>query len=343
MKKIKLKEGIVHLLIVSVCLALLNYAEFDLTIGVFRSGDQSFLLPSILGTIINMVLFYGVSLYLIPITLRKNGLALFVIWLLVWFIVLSGVEFCIDLLIFLLAGREYTETVQYEMIMLIVLVHVLTVIIGVAYRFSKDWFANEEIRRSVSEQQLRSELEVLKSQINPHFLFNALNNLFSMALHSGDEKTAEGISKLSEMMRYVFDRSSQDKVALAEEIQYIQDYLHLQQLRFEKQVDVAFQYEESETPFSIAPMLLIPFVENAFKYGVSSQEHTTIEIRMHVKEDTFRFEIANKVVDNTETIPSSGVGIVNVRKRLALIYPEKHILDVENENGMFKVFLSITK
>lgn len=343
MKKLKLKEVLIHLLIISIGLAFLNYAEFDLTIGVFRSGDQSFLLPSIFGTLINLVLFYLISLYLIPVTLRKKGLGLFVIWLLVWFIVFSGVEFFIDLPLFLLSGREYTETVQLEMIMLIILVHVLTVIMGIAYRFSKDWFANEEVRRSISEQQLRSELEVLKSQINPHFLFNALNNLFSMALHSGDEKTAEGISKLSEMMRYVFDRSSEDKVALAEEVQYIQDYLHLQQLRFEKQVDVRFQLEESTSLFSIAPMLLIPFVENAFKYGVSSQEHTIIDIKINVEGDTFKFEITNKVVEHTETIPSSGVGIVNVQKRLALIYPDKHTLNIQKEDGMFKVFLSITK
>lgn len=343
MRKIKLREWIFHGLLVIAGLTLLNYPAFDLTFGVFSSGDQSFFWPSITGTIINLILFYGIVFYLIPVVLRKKGVASFIIWILTFFIGFSAVEFSIDYFFYIQSGRTYSSFVQSEIIIMITVMHALSVIFGFAYRFSKDWFSNEETRRNISEQQLRSELEVLKSQINPHFLFNALNNLFSMALHSGDEKTAEGISRLSEMMRYVFDRSSEDHVALAEEVQYIQDYIHLQQLRFEKQVDVQIQYEGAETPFSIAPMLLIPFVENAFKYGVSSQESTIIDIRMNVEKEIFKFEIANKVVENVEAIQSSGVGIVNVQKRLALIYPEKHTLSVENENGMFKVFLSIAK
>jgi two-component system, LytTR family, sensor kinase len=342
MRKIKLREWILHGLLVIAGLVLLNYPAFDLTFGVFSSGDQSFLWPSITGTIINLILFYGIVFYLIPVILRKSGVASFIIWLLAFFIVLSGIEFLIDYFFFVQSGRTYSRFIQSEIIIMITVLHILSVIFGFAYRFSKDWFSNEETRRNISEQQLRSELEVLKSQINPHFLFNALNNLFSMALHSGDEKTAEGISKLSEMMRYVFDRSGEDKVSLKEEIQYIEDYIHLQQLRFGKQVTVHFQYEESSSPFSIAPMLLIPFVENAFKYGVSSQETTQIDIKMGVEDRTFTFEIVNKVVEHKETIPSNGVGIANVRKRLSLIYAENQSLGIEVKNGQFKVSLSIT-
>ena len=173
-------------------------------------------------------------------------------------------------------------------------------------------------------------------------MFNALNNLFSMALHSGDDRTAEGISKLAEMMRYVFDRSGEEKVSLKEEIQYIEDYTHLQQIRFGKQVEVRFQHEECANPFTIAPMLLIPFVENAFKYGVSSQEKTVIEIRMEVENQTFKFSMANKVVEQKEAIPSSGVGIANAQKRLSLIYPNKHQLDINREDDLYKVYLSIS-
>ncbi|HNP17148.1 MAG TPA: histidine kinase [Fulvivirga sp.] len=342
MRKIKSTEWILHALLVAIGLILLNYQKFDLTFGVFRSGDQSLLWPSIFGTVINLILFYGIAFYLIPVILRKKGVASFILWLITFFIVFSGIELLIDYNFFVASGKIFTPSVRSEMIIMITVIHVLSVIFGIAYRFSKDWFNNEETRRNISEQQLRSELEVLKGQINPHFLFNALNSLFSMSLHSGDEKTAEGISKLAEMMRYVFDRSGEDKVFLKEEIQYIQDYIHLQQLRFEKQVEVRLQYDEFYVPFSIAPMLLIPFVENAFKYGVSSQEKTKIDIQMGIENKTFNFEISNKVIEHKETISSSGVGIMNVRKRLSLIYPEKHTLEISDQNGIYRVNLSIT-
>ena len=134
----------------------------------------------------------------------------------------------------------------------------------------------------------------------------------------------------------------QEKVSLKEEIQYIEDYTHLQQIRFGKQVEVRFQHEECANPFTIAPMLLIPFVENAFKYGVSSQEKTVIEIRMEVENQTFKFSMANKVVEQKEAIPSSGVGIANAQKRLSLIYPNKHQLDINREDDLYKVYLSIS-
>lgn len=343
MRDIKPLEWLLHGLIVLISLVFLNYPEFDLTFGVFSSGDKSLLWPSIAGTIINLMLFYTITLRLIPVILKRRGFLHFVLWTALAFLMLSSIELGMDMFFFRFNGKELTGDMLIEMIAIIVIVHALVVVLALSYRFSKDWFSNEKIRQEISEQQLRSELEVLKSQINPHFLFNALNNLFSMSLHFGDEKTAEGISRLSEMMRYVFDKSGEDQVGLKEEVDYIRDYIHLQQLRFQQHVEVSFDYSKATGPFLLSPMLLIPFVENAFKYGVSSQAKTTISLLMALDEKEFTFSVTNKVVEKKESIPTNGVGIANVRKRLELLYPNGHSLTTSEQDGMFEVQLSIAK
>lgn len=340
MKSIKNFEWAIHLSIVLLGLFLLNYPAFDLTFGIFSSGDGSLLWPSIIGSIINLILFYSIAFYLIPVTLKK-GVSHFAVWLSLLFVVASVVESMVDFALYRSSGSPIDSSIWPELILMVVVMHILVVIIAFAYRFSKDWFDNEQLRRSISEHQLRSELEILKSQINPHFLFNALNNLFYMALQSGDEKTAEGINKLAEIMRYVFDKTGKEKVSIREEIQYISDYIYLQQLRFNEQVTVQFKYPETMMNFPISPMLLITFVENAFKYGVSSQSKTTIAIRVSIDEESFVFEVENQKAASTETVPSSGVGLTNLKKRLNLVYPDRHELIIKEDALNYKVRLVI--
>ena len=224
---------------------------------------------------------------------------------------------------------------------MVLIIHILVIIIAFSYRFAADWFINEKQRLSINEWQARTELDMLKSQINPHFLFNALNNLFSMSLKTGDEKTAEGISKLSEMMRYVFDKSKKERVSLEEEVQYIEDYIYLQKLRFEDSVEVKSQFSNECLGKRIAPMLLIPFVENAFKYGVNSTDKHEIDLSLRCDDQRITFRISNEIVDNIESISSSGVGIVNVQKRLELLYPDAHSLTINDDKKNFSIILNI--
>ncbi len=222
-------DWIIPIAVVIVTLLLLNYPPFDLTFGVFRSGDYSLLLPSIIGSSINLILFYSITFYVVPVILRKKGVPLFLVYLIILLVTLSFIEAAFDAIIFRQQGGSLTNA-WGEIIGIVLIFHILIIILAPALRFSTDWFYNEKKRTMINEWQLRTELELLKSQINPHFLFNALNNLFSMSLQQGDEKTAEGISKLSEMMRYVFDKSSQETVPLNQEAQYIHDYIYLQEL-----------------------------------------------------------------------------------------------------------------
>lgn len=342
MQQIKIHEWIIHALLILGGLFLLNYPAFDLTYGTFRSGDFSLLLPSVLGTVFNIILFYSIAFYLIPNTLKSNGIAAFVVKLSILFLGITGIEILIDSLIISYSNRSI-ESLFSDVIATVLITHSFFLIIAFAYRFSKDWFENEKQRRSINEWQLRTELQVLKSQINPHFLFNALNNLFSMSLQHGDEKTAEGISKLSEMMRYVFDKSSKEWVILNDEVSYIKDYNHLQLLRFGENVTVDFNTDTFPAGIKIAPMLLIPFVENAFKYGVTSNRKTKVEITLTASDKTILFVIKNDIVEHKESISSSGVGIENVKKRLKLIYPDNHSLEISPKKNSFEVALTLMR
>lgn len=339
MKTVSKGELLIHFALVAISLILLNYPGFDLTIGVFNSGDSSLRWPSVTGTIINLSIFYAISFYLIPKVLRKRSLVSFLAQFILLVLTLSSLEVVLDLVF--LGWNQASSDELSEIIITVTVFNLLFVVFAFAYRFSKDWFINEKQRISIGEWQARTELNTLKNQINPHFLFNALNSLFSMSLKSGDDKTAEGIGKLSEMMRYVFDKSNLDKVALVDEIQYIEDYIYLQKLRFEDSVIVDMALSGGFKDKYIAPMILIPFLENAFKYGVNSSQKNKISFRLTCEKEYMSVTISNAIVDQTESIPSSGVGLVNVRKRLELIYPERHKLDISRENGIFTVKIEI--
>ncbi len=341
MKNTLLKEVSISVLIVSVGLIVLNYPDFNLTFGIFNTGNDTFLWPSIIGSVINLLLFFSITEYLIPQFLRKNGLLTFNLSLVITFIVLSGIEILIDCLIALYIYKYEHNIDLAEVILMVVFMHILVVIIAVAYRFSKDWFKNEKLNQQRKEAQLHSELNLLKAQINPHFLFNALNSLFSMSLKANDEKTAEGIGKLAEMMRYVFDKGQMERVSLREEIQYVQDYIYLQQLRFESHIKVNFNFELNEKYSDIPPMILMPFIENAFKYGVSSQTPSQIDIDLKIENNTLNFSVLNQSFEHTETIPSHGVGLANVKKRLELLFSDKYKLDIIPAKEQFKINLKI--
>ncbi|MDX1628023.1 MAG: histidine kinase, partial [Fulvivirga sp.] len=305
MQIIKKGEWALHLLLVLSALFLLNYSDYDLTLGVFRSGNQTLLWPSIIGTGFNLILFYGISLFLIPEILRKRSNKEFILYLTLFFCGVTGLEIATDGFFASIHFGEVTSPMWTEIVLLDFLIHVITLLAAFAYRFAKDWFINEKLRNEMHALKLRTELEMLKSQINPHFLFNALNNLFSMSLQHGDEKTAEGISKLSEMMRYVFDHSNKEKLPLSTEIKYIEDYVYMQALRFKDNIDITFKYPALNGSPMVAPMLFIPFVENAFKYGVSSNDQSKIQMEISWKDKQVIFYIKNEKVAHKESIQST--------------------------------------
>lgn len=192
-------------------------------------------------------------------------------------------------------------------------------------------FKNNEQRKSLENEKLTAELAFLKSQINPHFLFNSLNNIYSLA-YQKSEKTPEAILKLSEIMRYMLYESNEETVLLEEEINYLQNYIELQKLRFKENIHVDLHVEIDNPNHRIMPLLLISFLENAFKHGVSTNANKPIRIAIEVHNGRLHFktENAKSQVNKDQT---KGVGLTNLRRRLQLGYPDKHTINtVESEN-----------
>jgi two-component system, LytTR family, sensor kinase len=204
---------------------------------------------------------------------------------------------------------------------------------------------NEEIHVLQTELgKSNANLDFLRSQINPHFLFNAMNTLYGTAIQEGAERTSEGIQKLSDMMRFMLQENTQEKISLSREIEYLNNYISLQQLRTDTTPGIQIQIEipETETVLQIAPMLLIPFVENAFKHGISFREPSHIKIALEIKGNTLYFDVNNSRHARPENDPEkdkSGIGLENVKQRLQFLYPEKHELFIRETAKEFFVHL----
>jgi two-component system LytT family sensor kinase len=189
-------------------------------------------------------------------------------------------------------------------------------------------------------------LQFLRSQINPHFLFNALNTLYGTALMENAERTGEGIQKLGDMMRFMLHENIQDKIALSREIDYLQNYISLQNLRIASspQISIEVQIAEIISYHDIAPMLLIPFVENAYKHGISFRERSWINISLYLQDDTLHFDLHNSIHPDKEDDPErqhSGIGLENVKQRLQVLYPNKHELVIRHNTKEFFIHLTM--
>ena len=206
-------------------------------------------------------------------------------------------------------------------------------------RETREWYLQEKERKEMEKQQLLSELSFLKSQVNPHFLFNSLNGIYALAIKKS-EKTPEAILQLSDLMRHMLYESDKEKVALEKETEYLKNYIQLQKLRLSPEVQVNFQVEGELQGKTIAPMLFIPFVENAFKHGVDSGGGN-IQIKMQAKGNTLSFDMINRISQAQNKDAVSGIGLANVRKRLDLLYPGRYKLEYKATNGNFVVHLHL--
>ncbi len=192
------------------------------------------------------------------------------------------------------------------------------------------------------QEKQEMELALLKSRMNPHFVYNALNVLYSLS-YTQDVKTPEMIMKLADMLRYITDDCQADKVPLVQEIKYIENYLDFQRIRFGEIHNLSFTYNQDETADEIPPMILQPFVENAFKHGnITNEPESFVRIRLTANEGRLLFSIENSVDNTTEPIPErEGVGIYSVEQRLQLYYPGKHKLYIMETGTVYKVRIEI--
>jgi hypothetical protein len=199
---------------------------------------------------------------------------------------------------------------------------------------------NERLRKT-EKQRMNAELSYLRAQINPHFLFNTLNSIYSLALQKSD-KTATAVVKLSAMMRYVTTEAHNDLVSLDKEFTYTSNYIELQKIRLGGTVETDYTTSGSTEGKQIAPLLLIPFVENAFKHGVNPEENSAIKIALSIQGNELHLQVINHKVKNASPDEEgSGTGIENARQRLNLLYPNRHLLTITDGEEDYKVSLHI--
>ena len=239
-------------------------------------------------------------------------------------------------------GPEHWLTSSYFVINTLMSVFFAVACIGLL-RFVEDYFELEAKRKELENQQLTSELQFLRAQVNPHFLFNTLNNLYYLAVNN-NTRTPEVIAKLSGMMRYMIYESNHEKVPLEKEIDYIENYLSLERLRLEENVPITFEVEGETAGVRIAPLILITFLENAFKHGVSSSAAAPwITVHLQVTRNELTYRVANgKLSEDSKVLKNkSGIGLQNVRRRLELSYPDRHYLRISDTDDRYEVVLKL--
>jgi sensor histidine kinase YesM len=219
-----------------------------------------------------------------------------------------------------------------------------SLVIGVstAMALQRDRLRQKDEKQAIVLEKMAAELSILKLQISPHFLFNTLNNIRWLARQKS-EKTEGAIVTLSQLLRYIIYQAHNEKVLLEQEINHLKNFIDLQKMRLTQPNSVVFNCEGDIKQHLIEPLLFIPFVENAFKYGVHSQHISDIVFSIKITDNTLVFETHNTIF--TDNLPkeagSSGIGIQNVQKRLALSYPNRHELRLNTEGGVFYVYLKI--
>ncbi len=206
-------------------------------------------------------------------------------------------------------------------------------------KFAIDWFVNDRVQRDLQNQRLTAELAFLKSQINPHFLFNSLNSIYSLA-YQRSETTPGAILKLSEIMRYMLYECNDNKVDLSKELQYLENYIELQKIRFGNRGYIDFKVQGKVEHQRIVPLLLIAFIENAFKHGIANDPLKPIRLIIDVNESHLHFFVHNKKHSNNRD-EAGGIGLNNVKRRLDLLYPGKYNLEIKDETENYTIELSV--
>jgi len=315
-----------------------SYWAFGIWLFLFLiiQGPAFLLLPVI-------PVYVYLSLRLIPLVKAQNkGFANFLSRVTLIALVISLV------IIFLYALSNHHKVDTFSLIVLLIAscyVFILAPITWAVYQHRIS-VTQEITGLKTALGQSSANLDFLRSQINPHFLFNALNTLYGTSIQENAERTGEGIQKLGDMMRFMLHENIQEKIPLMREVDYLKNYIDLQKLRTHTSPEIVIQteIEESVNGLQIAPMLLIPFVENAFKHGISLRESSHIKITLHTEGLKLFFDVHNSVHPKTGIDPEknhAGIGLDNVKQRLQLLYPNRHELMIRETAKEFFVHLTL--
>ncbi len=310
---------------------------------IFNSDSNFSFLEKLSNEIINIALYailvYFNLYYLIPNYLKSRTIGLYLFLLVIFSLFLTPIK----LVIFYLKLSNQ-PIYQAALISNFGLYFIINLIIGgssTIAKIVKDYTKNQKEKQLLEHRNMHNELQFLKSQINPHFLFNTLNNIYSLSLKKSD-LAPEMVLKLSDMMRYMLYECNSRRVSLKKEITYLQNYIELESIRFKNRGTIQLNLEIVEDEeLQIAPLLFVPFLENAIKHGVNQQiENAKVSMSLKVHNGMVEFCIKNNKNIKSVNGPG-GIGLVNVKRRLNLIYPKAHELEIQDLKEFYIVSLKI--
>ncbi len=291
------------------------------------------------GLLFHLLIFYFNWYVLIPKYLARNQILLYVSAVTAMLLTASVLQAPFDYYVFKEFNPGMEALYSTERLLQYMLGGLVTTFISSALKVTGNYIRNERRNKELETQKLITELAYLKSQVNPHFLFNTLNNIYSLAYKQHPE-TPDAIMKLSLLMRYMLYESNDPLVSLEKEVEHINNFIDLQKLRLREHSSIKLNVEGNLEGHQIAPMLLMTLVENAFKHGLVSKNEVGIRMHLAVQDDSLLFSTINNTSSHKKR-EFGGIGLENLRRRLNLLYPGRHELSFEEKEGTFYATLKI--
>ncbi|WP_299779609.1 histidine kinase [uncultured Formosa sp.] len=331
------KEGLIHIVIWAIFLFLFFLQVY------FNTGNFSFTFLNFL--VVGILVFYVNYLFLVPkflLNKKKSYYLISVISLVILGLVL--IEFILpkpENLLHITELEDYNKpNFRVFRFGLPLFFNLILVVIGTSIKMYSEWDKNIQLQKEIESQKSSAELHFLKNQLSPHFLFNSLNSIYSLTSKKSND-APEAVITLSELMRYMLYQADNDFVKLSDELDYIQNYLKLQRLRIARNQDVTLNIRGSVLQQKIRPLLLISFIENAFKYGTDFKGNTFVCIEINVNANDLDFKSINLIGNRKQDPENSGIGLQNTKERLQLLYPNQHKLEIEEVSNQFIVHLNL--
>lgn len=338
----KRKKIILH---VAFWLAYASFFMYQVSSG--RRIEESGWTTILIDVSFHLFAMVGISymnyFFFMPRLLKQKNIGRYIIefvpiFLALMYLVLLGKQYILD---GFTHEREFVYSLRFALYVFIS-AFFLVQFVGLL-KFVENYFELEAHKQELEKNQLISELRFLKAQVNPHFLFNTLNNLYYLAF-TKSPNTPDVIAKLSQMMRYMLYESNHNRVPLDKELEYMENYISLEKLRLSDEVPITFEVSGSTEGKMIAPLVFITFLENAFKHGVSNgKKGSWIDVSIHVENDTCTYQVKNSKIQNTDkTVPEkSGIGLQNVKRRLDLSYPNDYELELDETEDTYSIQLRL--
>ncbi len=295
---------------------------------------------------IHAVVSYFNIYFLFPVYLLKRSYLMYFVAVVLAIMLGTLLESGSFLVLNTIAPEEKSGLLSLRFLLTTGMAITYTSAITMSLKLVKHWYEKERLAKELTKLNTETELKYLKSQINPHFLFNSLNSIYSLSLQKSD-LAPELILKLSDILRYILYDGSEKKVSLSQELKYLKSYLELEKVRHGNRMDLEIDIIGETDSKEIAPMLLIPFVENSFKHGLGKDKaNGYVKVNVNANMEDLHFEIRNSKPKGGSIVSKQknykgGIGLINVKKRLNLLYPNKHSLKIGGSDEEFKVALDI--